>query len=199
MTEGSSCDHIDVIANNNILFQEAHKALSLLPAFLFDGIRAPFIMNPTTLTLFEDDSKGTADCSTELNGNTYCFAEVTLQEPSPKRDPYWFTRFLAIHEFFHIWSNEQYAKNSAMYQEYVSLVSCGNTCSGTDQYRQRFTPVTGYAEVPQATDYSEDFADSAAWYVMVPCGLQKRSRARYDFFKDKMFGGEEYARESGCQ
>jgi len=67
----------------------------------------------------------------------------------------------------------------------------------------RFTytlpPVTGYTDFgPEHTPISEDFADSAAWYVARPCELLQKSPERYTYFRDTIFVGREYIPPQGC-
>lgn len=81
-------------------------------------------------------------------------------------------------------------------------------CSFSDGvFSYRAPPVTDYAATPGTLGCPEDFADSAAWYVTRPCELlaggesknAEAGKARYDYFRDKIFGGKEYVPAGGCK
>ena len=52
---------------------------------------------------------------------------------------------------------------------------------------------TGFVSDYARTNQSEDFAESYAAYIRDPEGLAFQSQEKYDFMRDYVFGGREYA------
>ena len=66
-------------------------------------------------------------------------------------------------------------------------------------YDEGAYPVVDYSGLaPEAIELSEDFAESAAWYVTNACELKQESPIRYNYFRDEVFGGQEYLPADGC-
>lgn len=128
-----------------------------------------------------------------------------------------------IHEFFHSWAAQNTTgafsrffgqsfvvsglydlgnmENDLAPQDYISLAGCRKTDTG--YLFTRLSPVTGYPN----PDCGEDFAESATYYVMRPCDLlaggesknAEAGKARYNYFRDTIFGGKEYIPLEGCE
>jgi hypothetical protein len=94
----------------------------------------------------------------------------------------------------------------AVPRDYVSLLGYEvkeyieyNSEENIFYYDENNYPITGYGGFPpDRVQISEDFADSASWYVNQPCELRSASPIRYNYFKDNVFNGVEFLPGGGC-
>lgn len=172
-----------------------YRALSRLPSHLFDGMdtHVRFTWQPSVYSGF--GSRATATWRT--------YDVINLSADSSEE--------VIIHEFFHAWAGNQRSTYPVYFPlaPVVSSLQGGNPipssyvqligCSGEGTYTYTIPPVTGYGGLPaEEISCYEDFADSAAWYVTNACLLQLASPERYEYFRDTIFGGEEYIPAGGC-
>ena len=204
LQETSSCGKFQILSYNNEGRWTILRSLNLLPESLLKNAKYTTIRhtwNPY-LNFFGHTVYGVAIDFIDL-------ADLTnTNSPDQKKS--------IIHEFFHEWA---YEKNSwypnwmplgdimnvipmigsvskqgiaPVPEEYRALVGCQKN-NGKFNYAPQAQPVTGYGGRPgDQVECGEDFADSAAWYVVHACELKEKSLMRYNYFKDTMFAGREY-------
>lgn len=204
LQETSSCGKFNILSYNNEGRWTILRALNMLPESLLKNAKYTTIRhtwNPL-LEFFGYTPYGTATDFINL-------ADLTRPDPINQKHS-------IIHEFFHEWA---YQKTSwypnwlplgdimnvipmagsvskqgfaPVPQDYSSLVGCQKN-NGKFSYGARTQPVTGYGLHPvDQVECGEDFADSATWYVLNACQLKEKSLVRYNYFKEKMFEGQEY-------
>ncbi len=132
--------------------------------------------------------------------------EITFLEKSFSSDGTWSPR-VAVHELVHhldfgkvtgkqfgFSESPEFLKLSgwSKSQEYVNDPKTGNKVL---QVKWSHTPEKKFVREYAASSPAEDFAESAAYYVYEPQKFKKLDPEKYDFIKNKLFGGKEYNNE----
>lgn len=217
ITNTSPCGKVTIISYNNYGKIQILETLSLLPDYLFNLHFRTFKHLWFPVVEFPEFTKPF------FRGLGFAMNYVGISNLGVLND-YDMASELIIHELMHEWA---YAKTAVLPpyfpyayvinpivsyvrskgyapvpQDYLEIVGCDKNEKG---YSYKLESITGYAGLStEKVECGEDFAGSAAWYVVRPCELMEKSPERYEYFKDQVFTdsktGEtkEYLPDGGC-